>query len=150
MADPLPDTWHSRDLPVLREVVRLCDERPMAFIEIAEVMSATGLSEIEVTRAGVALQSAGLVKTLSDMTQVVSDFREPSARARQLAGAWPTPESALNRMIAALETIASNTDDEDDRTKAQRLAAWLRGSASTVGLSVATAAITGQLPGAGA
>ncbi len=62
-------------------------------------------------------------------------------------GAWPTPETALDRMLAALDKIAQNTDDSGTRTNAQRTAAWLRSSA-TVGLTVASAMITGQLPGA--
>lgn len=147
MPDPLPDTWHARDLPVLRELVRLCDETPLEYVTIEEVIEATGLSELEVTRSGVALASDGLIKKLGNMDQVLSDFIEPSAEARRLVGSWPTSESALDRMISALETIAANSDDEEDRTKAQRFAVWLRTGASTVGLSVASAAITGQLPG---
>lgn len=51
-------------------------------------------------------------------------------------------------MIAALEAIAESTDeDEDTRTRARRVLDGMLAGGKTIGLGVATAAITGQLPG---
>jgi len=61
---------------------------------------------------------------------------------------WPTPETALDRMIAALEAIADNTDeDEDTRTRARKILDGLGGAGRQIGISVAAAAIGGQIPG---
>ena len=50
-------------------------------------------------------------------------------------------------MITALEAIADNTDDEDTRTRARKILDSLTGAGKTIGISVATAALTGQIPG---
>jgi hypothetical protein len=145
-----PDTWSWRDLPVLREAARGVDAEPILGIRLGEVAEATGLNNADVYRASKALQAAGLVE-LREYAGDGSDnsFEGVSGAARVLVGQWPTEETALDRMIAALEEIAANTDDSDTRTNAQKFAAWLRTGATTVGLSVATAAITGRLPGHG-
>jgi hypothetical protein len=74
-------------------------------------------------------------------------FIRLSEKGLHATGLWPTPETALDRMIAALDTIAANSSDEDTRTKAQKFAAWLRASGTTVGISVASTVLTGQIPG---
>ncbi|CUR59652.1 hypothetical protein NOCA1190018 [metagenome] len=71
-----------------------------------------------------------------------------SERALRETELWPTAESGLDRMIRALEAIAENTrEDEDTRTRARRLLESLRGAGREVGISVVTAALTGQIPG---
>ncbi|MDN4175619.1 hypothetical protein QWY28_21840 [Nocardioides sp. SOB77] len=58
-----------------------------------------------------------------------------------------TAETALDRMIAALEAIAADTDDEDTRTRARKVIDGLSSAARLICLSVATTMATGQLPG---
>lgn len=145
---PLVDTWASTDLPVLRQVVRVC-KNPMAMYDVAEVAAGVDLPLEDVEMALLRLSQAGYFTAKATGGMQVSYVHKVSERARREAGQWPTPETGLDRIIAALESIADNTDDEDTRTKAERFATWLRASATTVGLSVASAAITGQLPGAG-
>lgn len=150
MTDPLPDTWHHRDLPVLREVVRLTDERMGQIVKVEEVEAALDLGPDNIQRAGLALKHAGLCKVDGALQRRVLMFSQPTADARRYAGSWPTPESAADRIVRALEAIAEHTDDEDTRTNARRTVDWLRRNATTVGVTVASAAITGQIPGAGA
>lgn len=147
MTDLLDDTWFSRDFPVLVEVTRLCADRPRSWIDVADVIEAVGLPQRDVEHAVLALRDDGYFDTIAEGGQVVSSIGKLQPSARRATGMWPTSASALERMIAALDAIADNTDDEDDRTKARRFAAWLRTSATTVGLSVASATLTGQLPG---
>jgi hypothetical protein len=147
--EPLPDTWHNRDLPVLRVVVRLCDERPGELINMSEVVQLTGLDERDVVRAGLALESAGLLKTIGDFSQRISDFHTPGARARQLTGSWPTAETGADRLVAALEKLASNAPDEPTRTRAQGALAQLGGFSRDTLAAIAATVITGQLPGSG-
>lgn len=148
MTEALEDTWHSRELPVLRETARLLEERePVIGVRINEVAATLGVEDEVVFRSMRILESAGLVEVAWVMPSTHGRVTQISGQARQMVGQWPTAETALERMVAALEAIADNTDDEDERTKLQKFAAFLRGSATTVGLSVASAAITGQLPG---
>ena len=148
--EPLPDTWSWRDLPVLRAAVAGVDQTPIIGIELGAIVRQTGLNLDDVYRSSKALESAGLV-ALNETAGGASSNRvnEVAGAARVLAGQWPDEESTLDRIVAALEAIAQNTNDEDTRTNARKFAGWLRTSANTVGLAVATAAITGQIPGAG-
>jgi N-acetylmuramic acid 6-phosphate (MurNAc-6-P) etherase len=145
VTDPLPDTWHSRDLPVLREVVRGIDQG--GYPSVQGVADATGLTEAEVDRAAANLRRAGLVRAQFAAGGHVMFFQDFAGQALELVGAWPTPETALDRMLAALEAIAENTEDEAKRSWAQRTLTALRSGSRDVVVGVAAAAITGQLPG---
>ena len=52
-------------------------------------------------------------------------------------------------MIAALEAIADNTDEDEDthRARARKALDALTGAGKHIGLAVATAYATGQIPG---
>jgi predicted ArsR family transcriptional regulator len=150
MTERLGDTWDAREYPVLRETARLLEiDDTFAGVRLHDIATATGFEPETVLRSLRILEHAGLVDLHLVMPAIAGRVTQIAPEARQLVGQWPTAETALDRVIAALEAIAENTEDEEERTKAQRFAAWLRSGATTVGLSVASAAITGQLPGAG-
>lgn len=144
MTEPLPDTWNDRDLPVLRTVVRLYDET-LQVVRASTVVEETGLTKEEVVRAGVALGSAGLVAAQGRGGQKITMFGGVTAEARRIAGSWPTPESGVDRLIAALEHIAENTEDDEERTRAQQLVSFLKTSGKQVGLTIVSAVLTGQV-----
>lgn len=148
MTDLLDDTWFSRDFPVLIEVTRRCDERPRSWIEVSEIVDALDMPQRDVEHAVLALRDDGYFKTYTEGGQVVSTVGQLHPKARRATGMWPTPGNALERMIDALDEIAENTDDEDTRSNARRTVDWLRRNATTVGVGVATAVLTGHLPGA--
>jgi hypothetical protein len=148
MTEPLPDTWHRRDLPVLREVVRRLDEHPYRYVPDAAVAETTGIPVDDVRRSAITLERAGLVKLIKDFSDELEFQEFRGTRPLLLTGAWPTPETALDRMIAALEAIAEHTDDEDTRTRARKVLDGLSGAGKQIGISVAAAALTGQIPGA--
>lgn len=147
MVEPLDDTWHTRDLPVLREAARQLEEDE-SFVGVALQSIATGLGmePMIVLKSLQILEAAGLVELRLVMPAIAGRVTQVSAHARQLVGQWPSEEQALDRIIAALFAIADTTEDPEERTKARRFGEWLKSSATTVGLGVATAAITGQLP----
>jgi hypothetical protein len=147
MSEPLTDTWHNRDLPVLREVVRLYDRGIGRVVRVSAIEAALDLDEDDIQRALNALAMDALIDTEGSMQKKYLTVSRVSGEARRKAGAWPTEQTALDRIIAALEAIAENTDDPEEKSKAQKFAAWLRTGATTVGLSVASAAIGGQIPG---
>lgn len=146
---PNDDTWNDRDLPVLRCAVDVLDQPLAVHVGVDKIADTTGLTREDVVRAGRNLTRAGLVTTTGAMGAPVLFFTDFSDEALRLTGRWPTPETALDRMLAALQTIANNNDiDDDTRQQARGFRTWLKTSATTIGLGVATAAITGQLPGA--
>jgi hypothetical protein len=60
----------------------------------------------------------------------------PTGSALRVAGAWPSPENLLERLIAALENAA---DDEmrapDERSKLKQAATWLASFGSQIAIS---------------
>lgn len=146
-----PDIWNSRDLPVLREITRRLAANPAESVHAHEVAHELDLDVHDTRAAVVNLVRGGHVLEPPNSSRRSSARRGDAVvditdQALYVTGVWPTPETALERMIAALESIAENTDDEDTRTRARRLLDGLASGGRTIGLSVATAAITGQLP----
>jgi len=119
MNKPLADTWHSRDLLVLRAVVRVYDQT-LEPVDVEEVEEATELSEDDVQRAGVALGRAALVDTNGAWGKHVMEFVSVSAEARRLAGQWPSAESIADRFLAELEDLAAHGPDDVVKSKARK------------------------------
>lgn len=145
MTETITDTW-DRDLRVLRAVVAKyqTEERP---IGAHELETTVGMTRDEVRAAYKNLHRGGYVVGASNERTISWHVFDVTERALREVGAWPSPQTALDRMIAALEAIADHTSDEDTRTRARKILDGLTGAGKTIGLSVATAAITGQLPG---
>ena len=148
MSVPLPDTWNSRDLPVLREAVRLADENEHRPPSANSIEASLEMTPEDVQRALNALASAGLIDTIGSFGRLHMDVISVSADARRLAGAWPTPEAGLDRMLAALEAIAHDTGAaENTRRRARSILDALSGADPQMGIDVATAILSGQVPG---
>jgi len=147
-SQPNADTWNSRDLPVLRVAVQGVDAEPVIGITFTEVAEHTGLSLDDVYRSAKAMESAGLVGLREVMGTGHSRINEVDGRARVIAGQWPSEETGFDRMIAALEAIAANSEDPDTRTRARKILEGFAGAGKTIGIGVTTAVITGQMPGA--
>lgn len=148
MTEPLADTWNSREMPVLTFAAKYLEETtgPVG-PTLRDIADGTGMDIPTVTKSVNALASAGLIEVQALQGYGSSRVDDISPQARQLVGLWPTPESALDRMIAALEAIAANTaNDEDTRSLARRMADWLSTTGTQVGIGLATAALTGYLP----
>lgn len=148
---PLPDQWFQRDLVVLRDLVEHF-ESGGDIIRASEVAARVDLDEAAVRRSIKRLTDEGCLRIPGNMPrtgdlagEIVIDI---TPQALRLTGVWPTPESALDRMITTLEEIAANTDDEDTRTRAQKVLAGLTGAGKSIGVAVATAVVTGHVPGA--
>ena len=145
--EALPETWASREFPILREAARLIEANPpMVGGRAHEIAAATGLSDEQVTHGLRALEAEGLITVKWLMGAGAARVPEISGDARRILGTWPTPATALDRMIAALEQVAEHADDAGERSNARKFAAWLGSTSTTIGASVAAAVITGQLP----
>lgn len=139
MTEPLPDTWHSRDLPVLRAIVRLCDPSPHVTTpdSVAEL---TGLSIDDVDRAINALMSDGYFSASIRGDGRASLINGVSGEARRATGAWPSGEVVADRLLSLLEELSEDSEDELVRTRAGKAAKALGGLGRDVLVSVAGAA----------
>jgi hypothetical protein len=122
MTKQLPDTWHSRDLPVLRAAVTIIDAtNQMASLQ--QLAEATGLSEDDTRRAVLALNRGGYVEGAitpvwgDDLVDGVNDV---VGEAYRLTGAWPSPEAIADRFLAALTDVAEHGTDEVTRSRARK------------------------------
>jgi hypothetical protein len=146
-SDPTADRWASRDLPALQYIVAQF-ETDDPDVQRETISAALGISESEADLAVQNLERGRYVTHVQPTFGgfIVGDITE---RALTTVGVWPTPETALDRIIAALEAIADNTDDEDTRTRARKILDGLTGTGRQLGIAVAGAAISGQIPGVG-
>lgn len=141
------DRWSRIDMPVLRELAGAA-ESDEGVARVDDIARHHGLRTRDVLTSFDTLKRTGFVDAQLDPDSGGQySFIRLSEKGLRTTGLWPTPETALDRMIAALDTIAENSNDEDTRTKAQKFAAWLRAGGTTVGLSVASTVLTGQIPG---
>lgn len=140
MTEPLLDTWHSRDLPVLRTVVRLWDEQ-LVPIQTGEIERALPeLDPADITRALVALKGAGLIEGNGAWGVPILRVSDPTAEARRLSGAWPSADSVADRLLAELRDLAEYGPDESTKTKARKALDALGGFSRDVLVSVIGAA----------
>jgi hypothetical protein len=137
-----PDVWASRDLPVLVEITRRLDGTRDA-LSAHQLVDSTRLPEADVDKAIRNLARGKYIVLDGPWNPTVIDITERALREAKL---WPTPETALDRMIAALEHIADNTDeDPDTRSWARRTIDVMKSAGGRIGIGVATAVITGGI-----
>lgn len=144
--------WHDRDLPFLVELVRLLDVDPTGRVATQDVVNSLGWETDDGLRARKDLLRDGLAVTPPAPSRGGPEWLplEVTGEALRLASVWPTPESALDQMIAALEQIAEHTEDEDTRTKTRKAIDAFSGGSKHVALAAITSVVTGQMPGGGA
>ncbi len=126
-----PTIWDTQHGPVLRAAVHALNaDRNFGGVRLPVIIEATGLEPEDVVAACRALEATGYVEMRWNMPpgRAASVVRVDE-RAQQYAGAWPTPESGFDRLIAALEHIAENTEDDDERTQLRQFASFLKTSA---------------------
>lgn len=146
MTEPLRDTWHVRDLPVLREVARIVDTDPdMAGARLADIADATGLTVEEVMLSLRALEADSLIEVRWMYPAHVARVAQVSGRARRVVGMWPSPEGAFDRIIAALERISADQHNPE-RDHAREALDGLHAAGAALRLSVGAAALGQDAP----
>lgn len=124
MTDPLPDTWHPRDLIVLRAAVQHIDSTGEE-ADLHHLVQSTGLDAEEVTRAVRALHATGVVTAVildggwGGVAQV-EGIRGLTQQAYERSGAWPGPDSVADRLLAILEDLAEHGSDPVEKAKARK------------------------------
>ena len=154
MAEPLPDTWNPLDLPILQRVVATLDARPGQGVTLEDIALGTTTHQgrtfdnRDVLPAVRALEDDGLIEVVwidpRRSAGETSYVARCTGEARRKAGSWPTADSAADRLIAALESLAER-GTEDERSRAKRALEAMTGAGRQIAIGVATAVITGQV-----
>jgi hypothetical protein len=118
-------TWETRDLPVLRAIVRASDEG-IEYIEPDEIMRRTGFDESTVQLALWALGKEfppyfEYIDASTDSKYMMS-ISNPSGQARRVVGTWPTPDAWAEQLIKALNDAADKEPDPERKGKLRRAA----------------------------
>ena len=137
-----PNTWFSRDLPVLDAIVVYLDEHGgSSYPQLYDIAAMTGLHDEQVVRAAAALEDdyIQLHKTMGPARgwAVVS----VNSAARIATGQWPNPETLSARILAGIEAAAEAESDDVRRGKLRSAAEVLGTAARDVGTDVLTAVI---------
>lgn len=134
------DTWNDRDLPVLRAVVELYDERGL--VTDHDVVGATGMGQATVRRALRALtgEEPAFFRALPDNGGGYT-LTHVTGTAYRTVGAWPTPAALVDRLIAGIEEAAESAEDEETRGRLKRTAAYLGGGVRDIVVEVAASAL---------
>lgn len=132
MIEPLPDTWHKRDLPVLRAIVKELGQTTDP-VEVYTLTVSTGMPKVEVECAILALHRGGYVDvsvTTSFGGTSIDGVNDVTGDAYRLTGAWPSSEAIADKLLAALTDVVEHGDDEVSRD----LLASVAGAASGVAM----------------
>jgi len=141
-----PTAWDREHFPVLKSAVDgLNADRTMAGFPLRDIATEVGLEPIDVVAALKALENGGLLEVHWTMPPWGARVTRASEAGQTLAGAWPTEDNFADRLIAALEQVAANTDDEDTRTRTQKIVDLLSGAGRDIAVGVGTAMITGAI-----
>lgn len=136
------DTWHNRDLPVLRAAVDIY-ERTGRNMKPRQIEQECGFDTETVQRALRMLnREPYFEKVNGSFGGPILLVGAPTADAFRVAGKWPTPQNQLERMVAAFEAVAADeARPEEERGRAKQVGLWLTGALSQVAI--------GALGGAG-
>jgi len=151
MTTPIPDTWASPDLPVLRAAIELCLESPGRLHRFRELVEHVGLP-YETARAAMLRLDSASPPFLKIVTEWDDDdaldivlFSQPTERGLLAVGAWPTPESALDRLIQAMEAQAQQAGSEEERSKARAIAAWFGNAGRDLMVNAMAGVVSGSI-----
>jgi hypothetical protein len=145
---PLPDTWFTRDLPVLRAIARLVDEGDHGGSPylLGAVVPASGLPKADVVQAAKALAGAGYVEVLTNHAGDIVRCTGISPEARRLAGLWPTPQGEWDRLLEQVTVRADNAPTEVERDRWRALAEAATAIGRHDGALLMSALIGGYVP----
>jgi hypothetical protein len=137
---PVPDTWTTRALPFLRSAVARFETYGEANSD--EIAADTGLSVRLLNETAFRLRDEGF---LDIRFHGVGEFVIHGVTERGLTevGAWPSPESLVDRLLAALEKQAQEAPTEEERSRARRAFDFLQSLGRDVLTNAAGSALGG-------
>lgn len=143
----LNDVWESRDFPVLREVARRADVKPTGlYLPVSEVEEAAGLSHDDVQRAAWWLLRAGLVE-VDVRGDSIKAFQGVSSEGRTRVGLWPSPDTAGDRLTAALTQAMEQASTPEEKSRVRKILDLFAEGGKDFAVAVGAGVMTGQLGG---
>jgi hypothetical protein len=140
----MPDLWTDTDGPLLRTIVTLFDATPTVGVRTAQAKELSGLEDAEFEAAMIRLETAeppllsGIPKwDLNYVFQITS----VTERARVKVGDWPSPESLIDGLIAALAEAAEAEPDPVKKTKLKQAVEVISGFGLQVAIGWATKSV---------
>jgi hypothetical protein len=145
---PLPDTWFTRDLPVLRAIARLVDEGQHGGSPylLGAVVPASGLPKADVVAAAKALAGQGFVDVLTNHAGEIVRCVGISPEARRLAGLWPTPQGEWERLLEQVRRRAEHAPTDVERQRWRSFAEAATAVGPDDGALLMAALIGGYVP----
>ncbi|NGO11465.1 hypothetical protein G5C60_28645 [Streptomyces sp. HC44] len=139
----MESTWVERDLPVLDALVQQVDAAGGAsFPELRDITDETGLDVTDISKAALALDSAGYITLERTMGPVGSWYvKRISKEARQAVGQWPTAEQLIDTLIQRLGEAADEEADPEQRSRLREAADTAGGVARNVFVDVLSSVI---------
>lgn len=142
------ETWSARAELGLEAIVELLDEGARV-VNPPELAERTGLDVENVRRAIIALAHEDPpffaytdFSALNGPTDLGS-IRNATGHARRTVGAWPTPETLADRLIAGMEQAANETANEEEASRLRRTGQWFGASGRDVLVNIVSTAMTG-------
>lgn len=135
-------TWETRDLPVLRAIVRLCDLH--GDIGPETLARDTGLDEdtVQVALRALRAETPPFFRASVSAGDEVNWVDTPTGHARRAVGSWPQPGEWAEQVVTALTEIAEREPDEKERGKLRTAAAAFGGLSKSVIAEVTATVIT--------
>jgi len=147
-SEPLPDTWVSRELPILRVALRRLDAGEQN-VPMKEIGEETGIPPRQLSAGLEALLNAEPPYIEVDAAAGWSDDRYGGGwvtmvyeRGRRELGTWPSADLILEQLLVALEK-AGRDAPEDEKGKIRTTLEYLRDA----GRDVAIGALAARLGG---
>lgn len=132
----MDDTWFSRELPVLKALVRIIERADLnGFPAVQNIAAEAHLEVRAVQRSLDALD--GEYVDFQPTGQIGGFVKRITPAARRAVGQWPTAESLADRLIAAMEEVADKTDDSEKKGLLRRSATFLGGAGRDLFVDVA-------------
>lgn len=139
----MTETWFGRDLPVLKAVVELCDERHL--VDAKHVDERTGMEKDQVDAALRALRDAGyFTKASGSMGRMIDTIHGVTGEARREVGQWPTPETFADQFARELERRSETETSPEKRGTAIKMAKWFAEGGRDLFVDVAGAVVRQQ------
>lgn len=144
----MTDLWDTQDLPVLKAAVEDLDKG--GYEVTAEHLATSHLPHLSVEQVTLSMKrltlggylNAPQVKSMSwGLGDSATGYTGAAIRA---IGTWPSKETALERLVAALEDAAREVDDDETKSALKKTARYLGNTATNLGVGIASAVIAGQ------
>lgn len=146
--EPLPDQWYSRDLLVLRDIAQALAVVPTARVDVLDLADRLGLDVVTVSAITGTLRDAGFIDGIEvgELPGLAAVTHLTPAGRREV-GLWPSPETAADRLMAALEQAIERAPDGEQKTRLQKIRDGFLSAGREFLVDVASGVLTGQITG---